>query len=82
MLNNSRVQRNYKSLVRKWSFVIVLEDAKVSKQCIKVISATNRFLGNPMAALRSRYGHYIFVLWFLLFSSYILSHRKLDVCHT
>jgi len=39
-----------------------------------------------MAALRSRCGHYIFGLWFLLssviFSSPNLSRRKLDVCHT
>jgi len=38
-----------------------------------------------MAALRSRCGHYIFALWFLLsffFSSPNLSHRRLDVCHT
>jgi len=42
-----------------------------------------------MAALRSRCGHYIFALWFLLSSSssfFIsspnLSRRRLDVCHT
>ena len=38
-----------------------------------------------MAALRSRYGHYIFVLFptfFLLFSSPNLSGRRLDVYHT
>ena len=45
-----------------------------------------------MAALHSRCGHYIFVLWFLLlllrlllssfFSSPNLSHRRLDVYHT
>jgi len=38
-----------------------------------------------MAALRSRYRHYMFVLWFLLssfFSSPVLSGRRLDVCHT
>ena len=44
-----------------------------------------------MAALRSRCGHYIFVLWFLLmapvssfflFSSPNLSGRRLDVYHT
>jgi len=38
-----------------------------------------------MAAMRSRCGHYIFVLWFLLsffFSSSILSHHRVDVCHT
>ena len=40
-----------------------------------------------MAALRSRCGHYIFVLWFLssffyFFSSPNLSRRRLDVCHT
>jgi len=39
-----------------------------------------------MAALRSRYAHYIFILWFLLsflfFSSPNLSGRKLDVYHT
>ena len=40
-----------------------------------------------MAALRSRGGHYIFALWFLLlllsfFSSPNLSRRRLDVCHT
>jgi len=36
--------------------------------------------------LRSRRGHYIFALWFLLsfffFSSPNLSRRRLDVCHT
>jgi len=36
-----------------------------------------------MAALRSRYGHYIFALWFLsFFSSPNLSGRRLDVYHT
>jgi len=40
-----------------------------------------------MAALCNRAGHYIFVLWFLvllplLFSSPIISHRKLDVYYT
>jgi len=40
-----------------------------------------------MTALRSRYGHYIFALWFLLssiffYSSPNLSRRRLDVCHT
>jgi len=40
-----------------------------------------------MAALRSRCGHYIFALWFLVssfffFSSPNLSGRILDVCHT
>jgi len=41
-----------------------------------------------MAALRSRCGHYIFALWFLLsspfflFSSPNLSRRRLDVYHT
>jgi len=41
-----------------------------------------------MAALRNTAGHYIFVLWFLLlsfylvFSSPILSRRTLDVYHT
>jgi len=36
-----------------------------------------------MAALRSRCGHYIFVLWFLLlFSSPNLSGRRLDIYHT
>jgi len=40
-----------------------------------------------MAALRSRCGYYIFVLWFLLSSSFFLSspnlsHRRLDVYHT
>jgi len=34
-----------------------------------------------MAALRSRYGHYIFALWFLSFSSPNLSGRRLDVHH-
>ena len=41
-----------------------------------------------MAALRSRYGHYIFALWFLLYlsSSFLvsspnLSRRRLDVYH-
>ena len=40
-----------------------------------------------MTALRSRCGHYIFVLWFLVlsssfFSSSNLSSRRLDVYHT
>jgi len=39
-----------------------------------------------MAALHSRCGHYIFALWFLLYSSifslFNLSHRGLDVYHT
>jgi len=39
-----------------------------------------------MAALRSKYGHYIFALWFLSFflfySSSNLSRRRLDVYHT
>jgi len=40
-----------------------------------------------MAALRSRCGHYIFILWFLLsfvffISSPNLSGRRLDVYHT
>ena len=42
-----------------------------------------------MTALRSRCGHYIFALWFLLlssssffFSSPNLSRRRLDVYHT
>ena len=38
-----------------------------------------------MAALRSRCGHYIFALWFLLFLSFSspnLSRRRLDVYHT
>jgi len=39
-----------------------------------------------MAAMRSRCGHYIFALWFLLsfffFSSPNLSGRRLDVYHT
>jgi len=37
-----------------------------------------------MAALRSRCGHYIFVLWFLLLSSFFLANlrgRRLDVYH-
>ena len=38
-----------------------------------------------IAALRSRCGHYIFVLFlssFFLFSSPNLSGRRVDVCHT
>jgi len=43
-----------------------------------------------MAALRNTAGHYIFILWFLLLSSYFsflftspnLSSRRLDVYHT
>ena len=40
-----------------------------------------------MAALRSRCGHYMFALWFLLSSIFFLSspnlsRRILDVCHT
>jgi len=38
-----------------------------------------------MAALRSRYGHYIFALWFLLLlllSSHNLSGHRVDVYHT
>jgi len=40
-----------------------------------------------MAALWNRAGHYIFALWFLLLSIYLLfsspnlSCRRLDVCH-
>ena len=39
------------------------------------------------AALRSRYGHYIFALWFLLLLSFFssspnLSGRRVDVYHT
>jgi len=41
------------------------------------------FIKVIMVALRSRCGHYIFVLWFLLlFSSPNLSSRRLDVYHT
>jgi len=50
----------------------------------------NTLTGLVMAALRSRCGHYSFVLWFLLSSIYLpiffsppnLSHRRLDVYHT
>ena len=41
-----------------------------------------------MTALWNRAGHYIFALWFLLLSIYLLfsspnlSRRRLDVCHT
>jgi len=39
-----------------------------------------------MAALHSRCGHYIFILWFLLLSSFFpspnLSRRRLDIYHT
>jgi len=42
-----------------------------------------------MAALSSRRGHYVFVMWFLLLSSIFfffpspnLSRRKLDIYHT
>ena len=41
-----------------------------------------------MAALRSRCGHYIFAMWFILLSIFFfysspnLSRRRLDVCHT
>jgi len=39
-----------------------------------------------MTALRSRCGHYIFALWFLLSSFFVsspnLSGRRVDVCHT
>jgi len=35
-----------------------------------------------MAALRSRCGHYIFVLFLLLFSSPNLSGRRMDAYHT
>jgi len=39
-----------------------------------------------MAALRSKYGHYIFILWFLLYIFYfslpILRDRRLDVYDT
>jgi len=40
-----------------------------------------------MAALCNRAGHYIFILWFLLFfpsafSSNVLSRRKLDIYNT
>jgi len=45
-------------------------------------------LGFVMAALSNKAGHYIFALWFLLlsffllFSSANLSRRRLDVYHT
>jgi len=42
-------------------------------------------MGLVMAELSSREGHYIFVLWFLLSSSFsltILNRRELDVYHT
>jgi len=35
-----------------------------------------------MAALRSKCGYYIFVLWFLLLSSPNLSRRRLDVYYS
>ena len=35
-----------------------------------------------MVALMIRADHYIFILWFLLFSSPNLSGRRLDVYHT
>jgi len=35
-----------------------------------------------MVALCNRADHYIFALWFLLFSSPNLSRRRLDVYHT
>jgi len=37
-----------------------------------------------MAALHSRYGHYIFALWFLSFFFFLanLSGQRLDVYHT
>jgi len=43
--------------------------------------------GQVMAALWNRAGHYIFVLWFLLLSSFFfsspnLSRHTLDVYHT
>jgi len=42
------------------------------------------FTGIFMAALRSRYGHYIFALWFLciFYFSPNLSRCRLDVYHT
>ena len=58
---------------------------------VRMTSHGKSFLGplckqhDFMAALRNRWGHYIFVLWFLLssfFSSPNLSRRRLDVCHT
>jgi len=49
--------------------------------------STNSVRELIMAALRSRCGHYIFTLWFLLLSSFFLSSpnlslRRLDVYHT
>jgi len=41
-----------------------------------------KFIVIFMAALQSRCGHYIFILWFLFFSSPNLSRRRMDVYHT
>jgi len=35
-----------------------------------------------MVALWNKADHYIFALWFLFFSSFNVSRRRLDVCHT
>ena len=53
----------------------------VKYACRRRYAMHNRLI---MAALRSRCGHYIFILWFLLssFSSPNLSGRRLDVYHT
>ena len=55
--------------------------------CVNILSLTMFFVNcNIYAALRSRCGHYILQLWllsfFFLFSSPILSGRKVDVYHT
>jgi len=55
-------------------------------KCVSFLHCTNENADILfMAALHSRCGHYIFVLWFLLSSSFfpspILSHCRLDVYH-
>jgi len=52
--------------------------------CLLPISSVTDTFCVFMAALLSRCGHYIFILWFLLllFSSPNLSGRILDVYHT
>ena len=52
-------------------------------QLFKLTRANLSVLGLIMASLRSKCGHYIFVLWFLLSSFWPnLSGRRVDVYHT
>ena len=70
--------------------LVCLVLASVSAASVALLSCSIRtvYVALIMAALCYRAGHYIFILWFLLysssvfFSSPILSRRILDVYHT